>query len=66
MLSKGEQVAFYYSDVSGAFDRVSAYRLLYKLKIVGVHGSLLVILQSWLKRRSASVVVDGAKSTSFY
>ena len=33
MLSKGEQVALYCSYVSGAFDRVSAERLLYQIEV---------------------------------
>ena len=51
ILSKCEQVALYCSNVSSAFDRVSADRLLYKLKLAGVHASSLAIHQSWLKKQ---------------
>ena len=50
------------SYVSGAFDRVSASRLLRKLKAQGMPTDLLELIQSWLRRRSAKVVVGGCHS----
>ena len=65
-LSKGDQVGLYCSDVSGAFDRVSAQRLLLKLRQSGVHPKILALIKSWLIKRTATVVVDGTKSTLFH
>ena len=58
-LGIGKRIALYCSDVSGAFDRVSADRLLAKLKARGVHEKILAVLASWLDTRSARVCVDG-------
>ena len=45
-----QQVGLYYSDVSGAFDRACAERL-------------LTLSQAWLRRRLAYVIVYGEKSS---
>ena len=45
-LGTGRRVAVYCYDVSGAFDRASAKRLLSKLSKRGVHDSLLKVLES--------------------
>ena len=58
-------MALYCSDVSGAFDRVRAERLLAKLKANGVHDKMLAVLTSWLQTRAARVCVDGSFSDSF-
>ena len=50
------------SDVSGAFDRVSSGRLLSKLKSRGMPDDLLRIVASWLRKRTAQVVVGGEMS----
>ena len=50
------------SDVSGAFDKVSAERLLGKLRAKGVPPALVGVVASWLGRRAAVVIVDGASS----
>ena len=50
------------SDVAGAFDKVSAARLNSKLAVIGIHSSLLAVLHSWLRPRTASVIVQGATS----
>ena len=52
----------YCADVAGAFDRVSAERLRQKLRASGIHPKLLKLLFSWLEKRTAYVVVGGAKS----
>ena len=64
-LGLGKRVAAYCSDVSGAFDRVSAPKLLAKLSSAGVHPDLLKVLAAWLQERSANVCVDGCMSDSF-
>ena len=62
LLGSGHRIALYCSDVSGAFDRVSAKRLVQKMRGKGVHASMLRVLQSWLDDRRAVVIVDGAAS----
>ena len=59
------KIAVYCSDVSGAFDRVSAEHLLTKLRSFGLNESVIGVLRSWLRNRSAFVLVNGAKSRSF-
>ena len=61
-LSKCRKVAVYCSDVSGAFDKVDAKRLLAKLRAQRVHENVISIIASWLRRRSAYVVVGGEVS----
>ena len=50
------------SDVAGAFDKVSAARLNSKLVVISIHSSLLAVLHSWQRPRTASVIVQGAAS----
>ena len=64
-LCRGCKVGIYCSDVSGAFDRVSASRLIRKLAAMGVHSDLLGVFRSWLRDRKARVVVAGAQSAEF-
>ena len=52
----------YCSDVSGAFDKVSSEKLLQKLSSQGVHPSVINVLESWLAKRRANVVVGGVES----
>ena len=47
-------------DFSSAFDRVSHSGLLFKLKSIGVGGSVLSICTEFLSDRRQRVVVDGA------
>ena len=47
------------SDVSGAFDRVRAERLLEKLRCKGLHPTMVALTESWLQQRTAHVVVEG-------
>jgi hypothetical protein len=63
--SLGYRVGVYCSDVSGAFDKVRAQRLIAKLKVWGMHPRLLSVIESWLKPRRAQVVVSGQKSSEF-
>ena len=46
-------------DFSAAFDRVSNSGLLFKLKAIGVGGSVLSICKEFLFNRRQRVVVDG-------
>ena len=62
MFHSGHRVGLYCSDVSGAFDRVSAERLCIKLKKWGIHPQVIDVIWSWLQERKASIVVDGTKS----
>ena len=61
-LRKG-RIAFYCSDVSGAFDKVNAERLLKKLRARGMPSDLLAVLRSWLQCRLGKVVVSGTESS---
>ena len=47
-LNRRKKVAVYCSDVSGAFDRVRAERLLEKLRCKGVHPTMVALTESWL------------------
>ena len=49
-------------DIPKAFDKVWHAGLLHKLKAYGVAGSILSILESFLKERSLKVVLDGQSS----
>ena len=59
---KGLKFAVYCADVSGAFDRVRADRLLEKLKAAGVPEKWLQVFRSWLRERTARVAVGGSFS----
>ena len=49
-------------NFSAASDRVSHSGLLFKLKSIGVDGSVLSICREFLSNRRQRVVVDGANS----
>ena len=55
----------YCSDVSGAFDRVNATRLLLKLRATGLHPQLVKLIGSWLSARRAQVIAGGQFSLEF-
>ena len=57
-------IALYMSDVSGAFDRVSACHLIEKLQAKGLPGDLINVVRSWLRQRRARVIVEGEESVS--
>ena len=58
-LNRRKKVAVCCSDVSGAFDRVRAERLLEKLRCKGVHPTMVALTEYWLQQRTAHVVVEG-------
>ncbi len=62
-LAHGRKVAVYCSDVSGAFDRVRLERLVKKLESKRLHPRIIAVLASWLRQRSAKIVVDGTTSS---
>ena len=61
-LNSRSKIGVYCADVAGAFDRVLSTRLLHTLHCKGVHPMILLLLQSWLRKRSAQVVVSGCRS----
>ena len=61
-LVDGKRIAVYCSDVSGAFDRVKVERLVAKLRLKQLHVKLIQVLESWLRQRSATVIVGGKYS----
>jgi hypothetical protein len=61
-LAAGKRVAVYCSDVSGAFDRVDAERLVDKLEAKKLHPKLIAVITSWLRQRTSNVLVGGAHS----
>lgn len=58
----GDQVDAIYTDYSKAFDRIDHGMLLGKLKGVGVRGSLLEWLSSYVAGRKQAVVLNGYES----
>lgn len=64
-LCRGSKIGIYCSDVSGAFDRVSADRMVRKLAAYGVNTRLLNVIRSWLRDRKARIVVAGSQSEEF-
>jgi hypothetical protein len=58
------RVGMYLSDVSGAFDRVRAERLLQKMRAKRIPEEVVAIVGSWLRGRAAHIVVGGQKSTA--
>lgn len=61
-VAAGRNVEVYCSDVAGAFDRVSKKRLVRKLRAKKIHMKLVRFFTSWLRKRTAKFVVDGAQS----
>ena len=65
LLANGNRIGVYCSDVSGAFDRVSARRLLSRFRLLRVHPRFLRLFDSWLQARLAKVIVAGTSSQEF-
>ena len=59
---QGRKFCLYCSDVSGAFDRVKAERLVAKLQQKGVPEKWVKLFRSWLRARKATVIVGGEHS----
>ena len=62
---KKQRFGLYCSDVSGAFDKVQAERMIKRLRSKGVSEQVISVVESWLHGRSAVVTVGGASSESF-
>ena len=61
-LEEGCHVHAVYTDFTKAFDRVNHKILIQKLGVMGIHGSLLMWLRSYLSGRTQMVRVQGFKS----
>ena len=59
---EGKEVRAVFYDISKAFDRVGHKGLLFKLKSVGITGSLLQWFKAYLNDRKERVVLPGANS----
>ena len=64
-MAHGKKVGCFFSDISGAFDRVCSSRMISKLAAAGVAPSLLALLGSWLRARTAEVVLSGTHSRTY-
>ena len=62
-LERGQEARLVQLDFSAAFDRVNHLGLLFKLRAVGVGGSVLSVLTEFLSSRSQRVLVDGVQSS---
>ena len=58
-LTNGKQTDRILLDFSKAFDKVNHLKLLHKLQMHGVQGKTLSWIQSFLVRRTQSVVLEG-------
>ena len=61
-MDAGSGVDTVYLDFAKAFDKVSHSRLLLKLKMLGISGSVNEWIKSWLTNRTQRVVLNGYKS----
>ena len=61
-LESGQEARIVQIDFSAAFDRVNHLGILYKLRSVGIGGSVLSILTQFQSNRSQHVMVDGCQS----
>ena len=64
-MESGQKVGLFFSDISGAFDRVSSDLLLQKARAAGVSDEWLSFLKDYLRPRLAHVVVDGCSSDAW-
>ena len=56
------KVAMIFLDITKAFDKIWHYGLLHKLKRIGINGSLLKLIESYLKNRAQRVVLNSSFS----
>ena len=61
-----ENACLVFLDISKAFDRVCHEGLLFKLKQLGISGTLLKWLESYLTLRKQRVILDGCRSDVSY
>ena len=58
-LDKGNNVDIIYLDFKKAFDKVSHFKLLGKLKAISIGGNVLNWIKNWLLNREQRVMVNG-------
>ena len=63
-LDDEHEIAMIFLDLSKAYDRICHKRLLFKLRKIGIGGSLLKWIESYLSGKSQRVVLNG-KSSEF-
>lgn len=61
-MDEGEDVDIIYLDFSKAFDKVPHQRLNYKLREIGIRGSVGNWIEEWLRGRKQRVILNGTKS----
>ena len=61
-LESGQEARIALIDFSAAFDRVNHQGILYRLRSVGIGGSVLSVLTQFLSNQSQFVLVDGCRS----
>ena len=61
-LNQGFNIGMYCSDVQGAFDKIDAELLICKLASFHIESCILAVVSSWLRDRSAFVIVNGKRS----
>ena len=62
-IDNGDSADVIYLDFAKAFDKVPHQRLIYKLESIGLSGSLLSWIKSWLSNRRQRVTINGKKSS---
>ena len=61
-LNDEHEIAMIFLDLSKAYDRICHTRLIYKLRKIGIKGTLLKWIESYLSDRSQRVVYGGTTS----
>ena len=61
-LENSKVVSFIFCDISKAFDKVWHEGLIYKLHSIGIRGSVLKWIKSYLHNRRQRVIVNGIPS----
>jgi hypothetical protein len=62
-VDEGTAVDIFYLDLAKAFDKVSRWRLISKLKVKGVDILTIVWNEDWLTDRKQTVSIRGSTST---
>ena len=61
-----EDTCLVFLDQSKAFDRIHHESLTYKMRRMGIEGTLLNLLNNYLCNRQSRVVMDGSKSKWYH
>ena len=59
---EGKEIRAVFLDISRAFDRVWHEGLIFKLRQIGIEGSAIKIIHSFLENREQRVAIDGFSS----